>query len=205
MTQAGSLRVGPGITFGMPHDQERMDAMLGALKRTTAALRGAGVPFAVAGGLACWARGAPVRDDDVDIVIIEEDLPRALAALEEAGMRTEHPPEEWLAKAHDGDVTVDLMIHPSGLKVTPEVLARAEDIQVHAATMPVLPLDDVLVTQLLSMTEHHMTYEGLIETARAVREQVDWESVRRRTEQDPFARAFFTITEGLGVVPADGG
>ena len=179
-----------------------MNGMLGALKRTAAALRNAGVPFAVAGGLACWARGAPVRDDDVDIVVTKDDLQRAVAALEDAGMRTEDPPEEWLVKAHDGDVTVDLMIYPSGLEVTPEVLARAEELQVHAVTMPVLPLDDVLVTQLLSMTEHHMTYEGLIETARAVREQVDWEAVRRRTGHDPFARAFFTIIEGLGVVPA---
>ncbi len=195
------MRVRPGITFGMPQDDERMNEMLGALKRTVAALRKAGVPFAVAGGLACWARGAPVRDGDVDVVVAREDLARALAALEEAGMKTEDPPEEWLAKAYDGEVTVDLMIHPSGLEVTPEVLARAEELQVHAVTMPVLPLNDVLVTQLLSMDEHHMTYEGLIETARAVREQVDWESVRRRTEDDPFARAFFTITEGLGVVP----
>ena len=179
-----------------------MNGMLGALKRTAAALRNAGVTFAVAGGLACWARGAPVRDDDVDIVVTKDDLERAIAALEEAGMRTEDPPEEWLVKAHDGDVTVDLMIYPSGLEVTSEVLARAEQLQVHAVTMPVLPIDDVLVTQLLSMSEHHMTYEGLIETARAVREQVDWEAVRRRTGHDPFARAFFTITEGLGVVPA---
>ena len=199
------MRVRPGITFGMPQDEERMNGMLGALTRTAAALRGAGVPFAVAGGLACWARGAPVRDDDVDIVVTKEDLGRAVAALEDAGMRTEDPPEEWLVKAHDGDVTVDLMTHPSGMEVTPEVLARAEEMQVHAVTMPVLPRDDVLGTQLLSMTEHHMTYEGLIETARAVREQVAWDSVRRRTEHDPFARAFFTITEGLGVVPAPTG
>ncbi|HEX2047633.1 MAG TPA: nucleotidyltransferase [Acidimicrobiales bacterium] len=184
----------------MPQDEERMDEMLRALKRTAAALRDAGVPFAVAGGLACWARGAPVRDDDVDIVVTDDDLPRAMAALEEAGMETEDPPEEWLMKAHDGGVTVDLMVHPSGLEITLEVLARAEELEVHAVTMPVLPIDDVLVTQLLSMSEHHMTYEGLIETARAVREQVDWESVRRRTEHDPFARGFFTIIEGLGVV-----
>ncbi len=201
MTQAGSLRVRWGITFGMPQDEERMNAMLRALKRTVAALRDASVPFAVAGGLACWARGAPIGDDDVDIAVTKEDLPRAVAALEEAGMETEDPPEEWLMKAHDGDVTVDLMVHPSGLEVTPEVLARADELHVHAVTMPVLPLEDVLVTQLLSMNEHHMTYEGLVETARAVREQVDWESVRRRTAHDPFARAFFTMTEGLGVVP----
>ncbi|MDQ3898772.1 MAG: nucleotidyltransferase [Actinomycetota bacterium] len=189
----------------MPQDEERLHAMLRSLTRAAAALRDAGVPFGVAGGLACWARGAPVRDDDVDLIVTKEDLPRALAALEDAGMKTEDPPEEWLVKAHDGDVTVDLMVHPSGIEVTRDVLARAEEMQVHAVTMPVMPLDDVLVTQLLSMTEHHTTYEGLIETARAVREQVDWEAVRRRTEHDPFARAFFTITEGLGVVPPASG
>ncbi len=43
-------------------------------------------------------------------------------------------------------------------------------------------------------------HAGLIEAARAVREQVDWDDVRRRTEHAPFARAFFTMIEGLGVI-----
>lgn len=85
-----------------------------------------------------------------------------------------------------------------------DVLGRAEDVPVMAVTMPVLPLEDVLVTQLLSFTEHHIDYQGMIETARAVREQVDWDDVRRRTEASPFARAFFTIVEGLGIVPHAG-
>lgn len=182
-------------------DKERAQRVVTALKRAAAALRDAGVPFAVAGGLACWARGGPVSDRDVDLVLAPDDVPRAVAALEQAGMAPHDPPEEWLTKVRDGDVTVDLIFHPSGVEITPEVLARAEDLQVEAVTMPVLPLEDVLVTQLLSLTEHHLAYQGLIETARAVREQVDWESVRRRTAHSPFARAFFTMTEGLGVVP----
>jgi hypothetical protein len=36
--------------------------------------------------------------------------------------------------------------------------------------------------------------------ALAVREQVDRESVRRRAADAPFARASFTMVEGLGVV-----
>ena len=185
-------------------DDERLAPVVATLKRAVAALRDAGVPFAVAGGLACWARGGPVSDSDVDLVLAEADLPRAVAALEEAGMKHEDPPEEWLTKAKDGEVTVDLIFRPSGIEVTPEVLSRADQLQVEAVTMPVLPLDDVLVTQLLSLTEHHLTYEGLIEAARAVREQVDWASVRRRTEAAPFARAFFTMLEGLGIIePAE--
>ncbi len=31
-------------------------------------------------------------------------------------------------------------------------------------------------------------------------EQIDWEEVRARSEASPFARAFFTLVEGLGVV-----
>jgi hypothetical protein len=174
--------------------------VVGTLKRAVAALREAGVPFAVAGGLAGWARGGPLSDGDVDLMLCEADVPRAVAALENAGMQHDEPPEEWLTKAKDGDVTVDLIFRPSGIEMTPEVLDRAEDLQVAAVTMPVLPLEDVFVTQLLSLTERHLPYESLIEAARAVREQVDWEAVRTRTDEAPFARAFFTMVEGLGVV-----
>ena len=184
----------------MPDDDVRVARVVATLKRAATALRDAGVPFAVAGGLAGWARGGPLSDGDVDLVLMEDDVPRAVAALQDAGMEHDDPPEEWLTKARDGDVTVDLIFHPSGIEVTPEVLARAEHIEVMAVTMPVLPLDDVFVTQLLSLRERHLPYPSLIEAARAVREQVDWESVRRRTVESPFARAFFTLIEGLGVI-----
>lgn len=187
----------------MPQDDDRVQPLITTLKRAAAALRDAGVPFAVAGGLAGWARGGPISDGDVDLVVQKDDVSRAVAALEVAGMKHQDPPEEWLTKVVDGDVTVDLIFHPSGFDVTPDVLARAEEMQVEAVTMPVLPLEDMFVTQLLALTERHLTYEGLIESARAVREQVDWEAVRRRTEHAPFGRAFFTMIEGLGII--DGG
>ena len=184
----------------MRRDEERLKVVVETLKRTAAALRDADVPFAVAGSLAFWARGGPIADSDVDVVVTPDDVSRALAALEQAGMKSEDPPEEWLAKAHDGDVTVDVIFHPSGLPVTPEVLARAEELHVQAVAMPVLPLDDVLVTQLLSLHERYLSYEPLIEEARAVREQIDWDDVRQRTRHSPFARAYFTLVEGLGIV-----
>lgn len=190
----------------MSEDEDCVARAVATLKRAAAALRDAGVPFAVAGGMAEWARGGPLRDGDVDLVLGPDDVPRAVAALEEAGMEHHEPPEEWLTKCQDGEVTVDLIFHPSGFEVTPEVLDRAETIEVEAVTMPVLPLGDVFVTQLLSLSERHLAYGGLIEAARAVREQVDWADVRRRTEHAPFARAFFTMIEGIGVIePAKAG
>ena len=40
----------------------------------------------------------------------------------------------------------------------------------------------------------------MLELARSLREQIDWELVRERTADSPFARAFFTLVEELGVV-----
>lgn len=182
---------------------DRLPSIIASLKRAAAALRDAGVPFALAGGLASWARGGPVSDGDVDLVVRPADVRRAVDVLEQAGMQPDEPPEEWLSKVHDGDVTVDLIFHPSGLEVTSELLERAGEMEVAAMTMPVLPLHDVFVTQLLALNESHLAYGGLIAAARAVREQVDWDDVRRRTAESPFARAFFVMAEGLGIVPVE--
>jgi hypothetical protein len=174
--------------------------MLGSLKKAAAALRDAGVPYAVAGGFAVWAHGGPGSDHDVDLVIREDDVDAALAAVESAGMRTERPPEGWLVKAFDGSVMVDLIFHPAGLPITDEVLSRCEDLMVGALKMPVLPAGDVLFTKLRSLTEHHLDYKGLIDVTRTLREQVNWADIRARTEDSPFARAYFTLVEGLDLI-----
>ena len=75
----------------------------GALKKSAAALRDADVDFLLGGSLASWARGGPETRHDLDLVISPADVDRALEALQEAGMRPEDPPEEWLVKAWDGD------------------------------------------------------------------------------------------------------
>jgi hypothetical protein len=68
--------------------------------------------------------------------------------------------------------------------------------------MPVMPLEDVLVTKLLAITETQLDFRSVLALARAVREQVDWDVVRERTESSPFARSFFTLVEELEIVPA---
>jgi predicted nucleotidyltransferase len=177
-----------------------LNGMMSTLKRSAAALRDAGVPFLVAGGVASWVRGGPPTDHDLDFLVKPEDAERALAVLADAGLRTERPPEEWLYKAFDGDVMVDLIFNPAGLDITDEVLERGEEREVEAMTMRVMRPEDLLVTKLMAMTEHTLNYRSCLEIARALREQVDWDDVRRRTEPSPFGRAFFVIAEGLGVI-----
>ena len=176
------------------------DALLAALKKAGAALREADIPYAVGGAFAAWAQGASGRDHDVDLMVKEEDADRALDVLVQKGFRAERPPEGWLYKAFDGDAMVDLIFAPAGFPITDEVLARCKPADFEAMEAPALPIEDVLVSKLLSLTDHSLDYEGLLELSRAVREQVDWDEVRTRTEESPFARAFFTMAEGLGLL-----
>jgi hypothetical protein len=179
-----------------------LNGMVPTLKKAAAALRDAGIPYLVAGGVASWVRGGPSTDHDLDFLIKPEDAEQALAALTAAGLRPERPPEEWLFKAYDGDVMVDLIFRPAGLEITDEVIERGEELEVEAMAMRVMRPEDLLVTKLHAMTEHSINYRSCLEIARALREQIDWDDVRERSADTPFGRAFFVIAEGLEVVPA---
>jgi hypothetical protein len=170
------------------------------MKRAGAALRDDGVDHMLGGGLAIWARGGPPSDHDVDFLVREEDADRALDVLAAAGFRPERPPEHWLYKAWDGGNLVDLVFHPAGGPIGDAHFARATELEVSAHRILVASIDDVLVTKLLAITEQEPDFRVVLEVARAVREQVNWQSVARRTSDSPFARAFFELAEGLDIV-----
>jgi len=177
-----------------------LNGMVPTLKKAAAALRDAGIPYLVAGGVASWVRGGPSTDHDLDFLIKPVDADRALDTLADVGLRPEKPPEEWLFKAWDGDVLVDLIFCPAGLDVDDELIERGEEREVEAMTMRVLSAEDLLVSKLMAMTEHSINYRSCLEIARALREQIDFGDVRKRTEGSPFGRAFFVIAEGLEIV-----
>ena len=177
--------------------------LIEALKKAASALKDAGVPFVLAGGLASWARGGPESEHDVDFLVKPDDAERALETLADAGMKTERPPEGWLYKAYSGDAMIDLIFDPSGGPVTDEILDRGDELEVMAMPLRVASLEDVMVTKLLSVTEQEPEYGSVLEIARALREQIDWAEVRERTKDSPFAQAFFTLVEELGVVAAE--
>ena len=185
----------------MGSDEQPFAEIEHALKRAAAALRKADVPFLLGGSLASWARGGPETRHDLDLMIKPEDVERAVEALTEAGMRPERPPEEWLVKVWDGDTLVDLIYCPKGLPMDDDVIARGEELSVLGMEIRVMALEDVMATKLMALTEHSLRYEGLLQIARALREQIDWDTVRARTESSPFARAFFVLLEGLDILP----
>jgi predicted nucleotidyltransferase len=183
-------------------DQEReFERLLATMKKAGGALNEAGIPFVLGGGLACWARGAPKTEHDVDFLVRPEHAEGAQQALAQAGMRTESPPEGWLLKAYDDEVLVDLIFDPQGGPIDDGIFDRAEELEVYAMRMKVAALEDVLVQKLLALKEQEPDYSSVLELARALREQVNWDDVRDRTRESPFAKAYFTLLDELEIVP----
>ena len=174
------------------------------MKKAVAAFREANVPALLAGSLAVWARGGPETRHDLDFVVKPEDAEKALEALVDAGMEAERPPEGWLLKAWDGEVLVDVIFEPRGLVVDDELMARAEEREVMAIGISLMALEDVLVSKLMSLDEHSADYSQLLLMARTLRERIDWDDLRTRTSASPFAKAFFTLAEELGIAPRAG-
>jgi hypothetical protein len=175
--------------------------LIAAMKDVAGILQREEIPFVLGGGLAGWARGGPKSEHDVDLLVREADAERILAAFEDAGLRTSRPPEGWLVKAWHGNGTlIDVIFNPAGGPVTDETIENAPVVEVMALRIRVSPLEDLFTTKLLALTEQEPNYGGVLELARALREQVEWDEVRARTESSPFARAFFTLVEELGIV-----
>jgi hypothetical protein len=176
-----------------------------SLRRATAALRDGGVTFMLGGSVACWARGGPRSQNDVDFIVPADEADTALEVLERAGMRTERPPEEWLYKAYDGDVLIDVIFAPTGMPpITRELIAEAEELSVLAIRMPVMAIEDVLASKLMSLSEQRLDYAPVVEIARALREKIDWPALTERTAESPYARAFFALLRELEVLPTEG-
>jgi hypothetical protein len=177
------------------------DQLLRTLTKVAKALRAEGIPFALTGGCAVYARGGPPTEHDVDLLVHEENAPAALRALVAAGMRAAEPPEDWLLKAYDGDLLVDLLYRPNEIQVTDEILALAEELPVGSVTLPVMPATYVMTSKLLVLDGHRCDFSALLPFARALREQIDWEKVRGATKHSPYAEAFLVLVERLDLIP----
>jgi hypothetical protein len=181
--------------------ESSFEELIEAMKAGAGILKEREIPFVLGGGLSAWARGGPKSEHDVDFLLRPEDAEAALSAFDDAGWETARPPEGWLYKAwHENGALVDLIFNPASGPITDDLIDRAPISEVMALRVHVSTLEDVMTSKLLAMTEQEPNFGALLEWSRALREQIDWETVRARTESSPFAKAFFTLVEELGVV-----
>ncbi|MEE6272587.1 hypothetical protein [Georgenia wangjunii] len=180
-------------------DDER-EALHDGLRRAGVALADADIPYALCGSYAAWARGAPEPDHDADFVIREEDVDRARAAVAAAGLDVHEPAENWLFKAYNRGALVDVLFRVCGEPVEPDLFERADMLEVLAVRMPVISATDIISSKLRVLGEHYCDFSRLLPLARALREQIDWDRVRDEVSDSPYARAFLSLVEDLGVL-----
>ena len=179
------------------------DELLRTLTKVANALRSEGIPFALTGGCAGYARGGPTSEHDVDLLVREQDATEAVRVLVARGLRAAEPPEDWLLKVYDGDSLVDLLFRPNERPVTDELLAMAEEMPVGSVMLPVMPATYVLISKLLVLDGHRCDFSELLPFARALREQIDWQQVRDETKHSPYAEAFLVLVERLDIIWRD--
>lgn len=176
------------------------EPMRAALRRTAGALKRTGYPFALCGGYALWAHGAPEPSHDVDFLIDEHDVDAVAAALADEGLQVRRTPEDWLFKVATDGVVVDI-IHRASLTGTAWALQRAEEFEVLSVHMPVLRATDVVASKLFALSEHFCDFGALLPVVRAVREQIDWDTLQDEVKGNDFAAAFLFLTQRLGIAP----
>jgi hypothetical protein len=180
-------------------DSDREDLHEG-MRVVGAALSGAGIPFALAGGFAAWVHGAPQSEHDADFVIREQDRSTAWEALSATELRVVDPVENWLFKAYRGDALVDIIFRLDGEPVPDEIFERTDSFDVFGVPMPVMQATDILSEKMRVLTEQRCNYSNLLPVARALREQVDWAEVATRIAGNPYAEAFLFLLDQLDVV-----
>ncbi|MGC4771105.1 nucleotidyltransferase [Micromonospora sp. DT44] len=180
------------------------ESLVHTLKKVAAVLKQSEIPFALGGSFAVYAHGGHSSDHDVDFLIREADVERSLEALVAAGFRAERPPEDWLVKVFDEERMVDLIHRPIETPVTEETFADTVVRPVDAIQMPVLSATQLMVHKLLSFSQHYCDFARGLPLARSLREQIDWERVRKETQHSPYAEAFLVLLDRLEVVPEPG-
>ena len=177
-------------------------ALQDGLRRTAVALLDAGIPFALVGGYAAWARGAPEPSHDADFAVTEQDVERAKEVLAAAGLDVVQPAENWLFKAYHHGQLIDVLFRMVGEPITPQMLASAEELEVLAVRMPVLQATEIVSAKMRVLGEHYCDFTWLLPTARALREQIDWDRVREEVGDHPYGRAFLFLVDELGITGA---
>jgi hypothetical protein len=183
----------------MPHRVD--EGLVNTLKRVASVLKQAEIPFALGGSFAVYAHGGHSSDHDVDFLLREQDVERALEELGAAGFTSERPPEDWLVKVFDDGRMVDLIFRPVESPVTDATLTDTVVRPVDAIQMPVLSATQLMVHKLLSFTQHYCDFARGLPLARSLREQIDWQRVRKETAHSAYAESFLVLLDRLDVVP----
>ncbi|MGH2457328.1 MAG: nucleotidyltransferase [Chloroflexota bacterium] len=149
------------------------------------ALRAAGVPFVVGGGLAAEAYHLRETVNDIDLFVRPVDAPRALSGLASQGFRVWIEDPRWLYKALKDDVTVDVIYESTGVvHVGDETFQRARWMEIDHTRLPIMPPEDLFVMKAAAATpsapKHWLDAVSLLAS-----QPMDWDYLAFRAARNP--------------------
>src|SRR5215210_2084628 len=142
------------------------------------ALDRADIRYMLGGALALNAYTGIWRDTkDLDVFVPEKTAPRVLEVLDEAGFETEVTDPVWLAKAHRGELFVDV-IHAShngtGL-VDESWFENATEIPVLSRRALVIPAEELILSKIFVVANDRCDVDDVLHVIFATRGELDWD------------------------------
>jgi hypothetical protein len=141
-------------------------------------LHQAKLPFAVGGAFAMHEHTGVWRlTKDLDVMLIADDIPRALKALTAAGFETYVADPIWLAKAVRGEHFADLItgLGNAGLAVEPSWIERAVATEVLGVPCKVLRPEEMIASKIFVSRRERFDGAEVTHLIRLCGEQLDWQ------------------------------
>jgi hypothetical protein len=166
----------------------------------------AGIPHLV-GGAYAYARytGIERHTKDFDVFIRQEDFPRAAAAFDAAGYRSELTFPHWLGKAYgNGEDFVDLIFSAGNgvAKVDDRWFEYAVKDKVFGVDTLLIPAEEMIWSKGLIMERERFDGADVAHVIRAVGDKLDWDRMLERF--GPFWRALYAHIVLFGFIyPSD--
>jgi predicted nucleotidyltransferase len=161
-----------------------------ALRDSYRAFETAGVDALVVGGVALSYHldGEPEVDHDIDLFISEDDVERAMEALEPEGFDVTDTHPTWLFKGRRNGAMVDVLYRLGRvLKLDEEMMERAVDVPLDGTSMKFIGREDLAVGQAgAAKPEVPTHWFEAIELLRSG--EVDWDYLSRRASVAPDLR-----------------
>ncbi len=176
------------LAHGVTAETEMTEGDQGAsfariLDETLSAIREAGIPFLMIGGIGSAIYGRDRGTRDIDLFVRPEAARTVLDVLADRGFETKIEYEHWLYKAEKDDVLVDVIFRSSrDILLSEEMLERARPMSFRGREVPVAPPEDLVVMKAIAASEDtpRYWYDAIAIIAQT---ELDWDYLVARARQ----------------------
>lgn len=163
----------------VPHSGKEPQSFVQGLRT----LRHQRAPFLVGGALAVAAYcGIQRTPKDLDLFVVEREVPRVLGILRSVGFRTEVPYPHWLAKAYANDGFVDIIFN-SGNGAAPvdgDWFVHARHARVMGVAVEMCPPEETIWSKAFVMERERFDGADVAHLLLACSATLDWARLLRR-------------------------